>query len=127
MIGWGRRNGKTTKMIMWWLVDPENRVVVCPNFTMRQHVFNRLRDLIPTSLTEERWKLAQHQFQAGTDRLRGFHGDIGVDDYDMLPSRQRVDLAQHPRFKVYTVNDDPRVLMELLTVAFQDHRSPAPC
>lgn len=101
-IGWGRRNGKTTKMINWWLEDPDNRMVICSTAATRRHTLDLLHRLY--GMDDELWRLAQRQFVVGVSRIRGFHGDIGADDYDMLTLWDRHELAQHPDFKVYTVN-----------------------
>ncbi len=104
-IGWGRGTGKTTTMIKWWLEDPENRIVVCATFAMKRHALGMLNRLV-LNLAPSTWHLAQHRFLAGTDKVRGFHGDIGADDYDRLPKDQRLELARLHNFKVYTVNGD---------------------
>lgn len=102
-IGWGRRTGKTTKMIDWWLEDPDNRIIVCATASMRRHTLTMLRELF--TFDEGIWRLAQQQFHIGTGRLRGSDGPVGADNFDLLPRWDRNELVNHPRFLVYTVNE----------------------
>lgn len=106
VIGCGRRNGKTTKMIRWWLEDPENRIVLSPNIHMRDNCLRMLRGLVPELLPKV-WRLAQRQFVTDVYRLRGIVCEIGIDDYDLLSRRNREELSFgfEKLVKVITVNE----------------------
>lgn len=106
VIGCGRRNGKTTAMIRWWLENPGNRFVLCPNIRMRDNCLHVLRGLAPELLPEIE-QLARRQFVTDVYRLRGADCEIGIDDHDLLDRRNREELSFgfEKLVKVITVNE----------------------
>lgn len=93
----GRRSGKTSKIIRWWLENPTKRVVVCMNETQAKDIRSKVRRRVEQPSWGEKMldiaRLDDRVYKDGIihmnqlHELRGRDVEIGVEDIDELIHR----------------------------------------
>jgi hypothetical protein len=90
----GRRQGKTHKVVKWWLEDPEHRVVVTAarghvNHFIREVEKELIRSNMPAEFIRRYMELARHQivYFTSPDQFRGMPYEFAVEDMDHLLAR----------------------------------------
>lgn len=66
----GRQLGKTTQVVRWWLVDPGQRVIYCPNMERAKHV-----QRTALALVGDRWTAGQKRLIPMNIRVFPYNSD----------------------------------------------------